>query len=408
MKKIFVMIAWMPFFAFAHQHLVESHSSKPVLADLNLLQIAGIPVLHADENLGIGYTQLDGNSEMRLSRVAHANGRCGGFESLESNPMSLEQVKASLIEMTEMKVKNENYSAISFRQMQIVPKPEIEKAVAELKSENLKTWLTWITSFPTRYNKAQDPNIHVRALVEKLNAQLVASKISGTVDMIDHKSTKQKSIRLTLPGTTRPDEIIVLGAHYDSIVQSLFGGGGNAPGADDDGSGSSNLLETLRVLMTMPRTERTIEFFWYAGEESGLLGSAEIAQSYKKENKKVIAVMQLDMTLFPGSGRNRIGLINDFTSPWLNDIVIALNNAYVKAEILDDKCGYGCSDHASWNRQGFPATIPFESVSDTMNPNIHTKKDVIDNKSDFEHSLQFSKLALAFLLEMGNSTLQQP
>lgn len=408
MKKILLMMLVLPLAAFSHTHVVEDGLIKPVLADLNLLQTAKIPVLYTDENLGIGYTYLDAKAEMRLSQVAHANGRCGGFESLESNQLSLDQIKASLAEMNLMKLKNENYTAISFRQIQFSPKPEIEKAVAELKSENLKTWLTWITSFPTRYNKAQDPNIHVRALVEKLNAQLKAIGSNGKVDVIDHKSTKQQSIRLTLPGTTRPDEIIVLGAHYDSIVQSIFGGGGKAPGADDDGSGSSNLLETLRVLLTMPRTERTIEFFWYAGEESGLLGSAEIAQSYKKENKKVIAVMQLDMTLFPGSGRNRIGLINDFTSPWLNDIVIGLNTAYVKAEILDDKCGYGCSDHASWNRQGFPATIPFESVSDTMNPNIHTTKDLIDNKSDFEHSLQFSKLALAFLLEMGNSNLQQP
>ncbi len=406
MRKIFVLIAWMPFFGFAHQHIVNTNTVKPVLADLNLLQIAEIPVLHSDENLGIGYAHLDAQSEMRLSRVAHANGRCGGFESLETSQLNLSEIKASLASMNAMKLKGENYSAISFRQIQFSPKPEIEKAIAELNSENLKTWLNWITSFPTRYHKAQDPNIHVRALVEKLNTQLVSSGVNGKVDMIDHSSTKQKTIRLTLPGTTRPDEILVLGAHYDSIVS--YGFGGKAPGADDDGSGSSNLLETLRVLLTMPRTERTIEFFWYAGEESGLLGSAEVAQSYKKANKKVIAVMQLDMTLFPGSGRNRIGLISDFTSPWLNDIVIGLNNAYVKAQILDDKCGYGCSDHASWNRQGFPATIPFEAVTETMNRNIHTTQDVIDNKSDFEHSLQFSKLALAFLLEMGNSHLQEP
>lgn len=379
-------------------------AKKPVLADLNLLKVAEIPVVYVNEDLGIGYAFLDEKSESRLSQVAHANGRCGGFESLEVSNPSLNELKSTFQTMSLQKKKAELYSAIQFRQVQFTPKPEIEKAVAELKSENLKTWVTWMSSFPTRSNKAKEPNLHVDALVQKLNAQLLASNISAQVDVIDHKATKQKSIRLTLPGTTRPDELIVLGAHYDSI---LSWGNGAAPGADDDASGSSNLLETLRVLLTMPRPERTIEFFWYAGEESGLLGSAEIAQEYKKQNKNVIAVLQLDMTLYPGEGRNRIGLISDFTSPWLNDVFRGLNSAYVKAEFVDDACGYACSDHASWNRQGFPAATPFESTSETMNRKIHTGQDVIDNKSDFEHSLLFSKLALAYVLELGNSTLKE-
>lgn len=382
--------------------------AKPVLADLNLLKVAEIPVIYSDESLGIGYAQLTEETERKLSAVAHANGKCGGFESLESTLPSLTEVKSSLAQMSQVKAKSELYSAISFRQIQFAPKPEIEKAILDLKSENLKSWVEWISSFPTRYNKAKDPNIHVRALVDKLKAQLSAANVQGVVETIDHKSTKQQSIRLTLPGAQRPDEIVVIGAHFDSINQSFYGSAGNAPGADDDGSGSSNLLETLRVLLSMPRTERTIEFYWYAGEESGLLGSAEIAQTYKAQNKNVIAVVQLDMTLFPGSGRNRIGLVGDFTSPWLNDVMRGLNEAYVKADILDDKCGYACSDHASWTKQGFPSATPFESITETMNRNIHTTKDVIDNNSDFEHSLQFSKWALAYLVELGNSNLRQP
>ena len=405
MYKLGLLALLLPLISLAHNPGSGYSGTKPVLADLNLLQVAGIPVLHADENLGIGYALLNEKTEFRLSQVAHANGRCGGFESLEASSPNIQQIKTDLHMMTVQKKQAQLYSAIQFRQVQFNPKPEIEKAVADLKAENLKSWVTWITSFPTRYNKAPNPNIHVEALVQKLNSQLMAENISAQVDMIDHKATKQKSIRLRLTGTTRPDEIIAMGAHYDSI-SGMFGSGA-APGADDDASGSANLLETLRVLVSMPRTERTIEFFWYAGEESGLLGSAEIAQDYKKQNKKVIAVLQLDMTLFPGSGRNRIGLISDFTSPWVNDVIRGLNTAYVKAEILDDKCGYACSDHASWHKQGFPAATPFEAVTDTMNRNIHTKNDVIDNQSDFEHSLQFSKLALVFALELGNSTMSQ-
>lgn len=405
MNKLMTLLVLIPWMAWGHPVEYQYEGTKPVFADLNLLKAAGIPVLFSDENLGIGYTELNSKSEYRLTQIAHANGRCGGFESLEVLKPNLDQVRADLHQMNLMQTKHDLYSAITFRNIQFTPKPEIEAAVSQLSSANLRTNVEWITSFPSRYNKLPDPNVHVRAMVDRLNSTLLKNNISAQVELIQHKATKQQTVKLVLPGTTRPDEIVALGAHFDSIVS--WGGSGAAPGADDDGSGSSNLLETLRVLLTMPRPERTIEFFWYAGEESGLLGSAEIAQEYKKQNKKVISVMQLDMTLFPGEGRNKIGLIQDFTSPWLNDVVEGLNEAYVKAIIVKDKCGYGCSDHASWHRQGFPATIPFESTSDTMNKNIHTTRDVIDNQSDFEHSLMFSKLALAYILEMGNSTLQQ-
>jgi leucyl aminopeptidase len=396
MKIISVLMLFLP---------LLSQAQKPVLADLNLLKVANIPVMYSDENLGVGFANLDEESESRLSMVNHANGKCGGFESLENSAYDLNSIKTSFENMRAQKKRNELYSAIQFRQIQFPPKPNVEKAIADLKIENLKTWVEWISSFPTRFNKVKEPNNHVVALVDKLKAQLAAAGVTDAqLDLIDHKSTKQKSIRLSLPGTTRPHEIIVLGAHFDSIVQF---GGGKAPGSDDDASGSANLLEVLRVLLSMPRTERTVEFFWYAGEESGLLGSAEIAKDYKAQNKNVISVLQLDMTLFPGSGRNRIGLVQDFTSVWLNDIFKGLNDAYVKAEFIEDKCGYACSDHASWNRQGFPAATPFEATLQTMNKNIHTSQDVIDEKSDFEHSLQFSKLAMAYVLEMGNSTLSE-
>lgn len=72
---------------------------------------------------------------------------------------------------------------------------------------------------------------------------------------------------------------------------------GLAPGADDDGSGSTNLLEALRVLLCggfIP--ENPVEFHWYAGEEMGLRGSLDIARHYKQVGNVVAGMMQMDMT----------------------------------------------------------------------------------------------------------------
>ena len=181
-----------------------------------------------------------------------------------------------------------------------------------------------------------------------------------------------------------------------------------APGADDNASGSANLLETLRIIANQKRPERSIEIFWYAGEESGLLGSAEIAKDYKAKNKDVIGVLQLDMTLYPGNGEFVMGSMTDFTSAWFRSYFENLNGLYTKAKIVTDKCGYGCSDHASWDKQGFPALMPFEATMNSMNENIHTARDTIDSNSNFAHSAMFSKVAVAIALDLGNSTLREP
>lgn len=361
--------------------------------------------MYSDQMTGVGYAALTPAMEQRLSNLAHSYGRCAGFESLESQNPNLEQVKFNLTQIRTHRLRAQQYSAMRIRQTRFNPNPDVQKAIAELNAQNLHNWVDWMAKFPSRYNKASDPNVHVRALVEQLKGLAVRFHTPLQVDVISHTSTKQQSIHVRLEGSSRPKEVIVLGAHFDSI--NMYGGG-NAPGADDNASGSSNLLEALRVLLTQSRPARTIEFFWYAGEESGLLGSAEIARSYKENNVDVVAVLQLDMTLFPGAGKGQLGLMTDYTSPWLQDLLKGLNDTYVGARVIESQCGYGCSDHASWFRQGYPAVIPFEATFNTMNHLLHTPKDVVNSSSDFEHSLMFSKLALAMALELGNSTQRQP
>jgi leucyl aminopeptidase len=204
-------------------------------------------------------------------------------------------------------------------------------------------------------------------------------------------------------GKERPEEVVVLGGHLDSIANWGFG---NAPGADDNASGSSNLLEALRIVIAQGQPARSIEFFWYAGEEGGLIGSSEIAQNYRKEGRNVIGVLQLDMTLFPGEGELVMGDMTDFTHPWLRTYLKTLSDHYVGARWREDSCGYGCSDHASWHRQGYPTVMPFEAGFNSMNQNIHSADDVISPALNFKHSAAFAKLAVAFALDLGNSNIK--
>lgn len=377
----------------------------PIYADLSQLKKSSVPVLFADENSQMGYTVATSEMLNRLSASAHHDGRCGNFEALAKIPSDLTTVKNDFLNIQKQQEKNFTYERV-FRNLNVDANPKVADAVAELNSNNIKETVTWLSGYQSRYNRGTNPNQHVQDFYNKLKT-MTASLPYVTVDMIAHVKTPQKSVRVSIKGAERPNEIIVLGGHLDSISGWGFGNA-KAPGADDNASGSSSLFEAFRVLITKVQPQRTVEFMWYAGEESGLLGSAEIAETYKTEKKAVIAVLQLDMTMFPGNGAGKIASMTDFTSPWLRDYLVSINNSYIHAEILEDQCGYGCSDHASWFRRGYPALMPTEARFNSMFQSIHTERDVITPESSFEHALIFSKIALIMAMDLGNSTLREP
>ena len=398
---------------FAHG-LLEDFQYKPVLADLELLKSSQIPVLYSQDDIGVGYAVLTPEMQARLQHQSHLLKRCGSFESLEQyqgagSVYDMNFIEALLGDLAGVERRHQSYALAPFALPQVEYRAEVAQALGQVEPENMRAWVKWFSSFPNRYNKSTEPNEFVNQFYLKLEQVLAgASDLAGVeLEMVPHSTTKQHSLRVRVLGVTRPEEIIVLGGHLDSINGSSSTNM-LAPGADDNASGSSNLIEALRILLEQPRPERTVEFMWYAGEESGLLGSAEIAKAYKDEKKKVIAVLQLDMSLFPGSGASIIASMTDFTSPWLRDYLKALNKTYLNLTILEDKCGYGCSDHASWHRQGFPALMPFEAGFSKMNQDIHTARDVITSKSNFEHSALFTKIALALALDLGSSDEKQP
>ncbi len=224
-----------------------------------------------------------------------------------------------------------------------------------------------------------------------------------TIELVDH-GYAQKSVILTIPGTSRADEVIVIGGHLDSIA--VGGKAANAPGADDDASGIATLTEVARVLLAHDvRPARTIKLMAYAAEEVGLRGSLSIARDYQKRKVKVVGALQLDMTNYQGSDRD-IWLMKDFTSAAQNRFLIRLIDGYVGATWGWDACGYACSDHASWNRIGVPASMPFESRMSQRNTKIHTRDDTLElSGNNAAHAVKFARLAAAYAIELGKGDL---
>lgn len=324
-----------------------------------------------------------------LSHIAHEQKKCGGFTQLEEG-----EVETVLKNLDDQRNKPRN-----FNQEMPIFKKSVDELTKKLSTNNLKEKILFLQNQGTRSAKASSPNVPINRFADEIRSTLSTSKLEYTIDKISHNRTSQKSIRVRINGSKNPEQIVVLGGHVDSTT-SFFSR--EAPGADDNASGSAAVLEVLRVLAESDyQPEKSIEFFWYAGEEQGLVGSKEIAKNYQSSSKEVIAVMQLDMILYPGSG-DKIGLVTDYTDPTLTDYVEELVKLYIKTPVIRFKCGYGCSDHASWHQSGFSAVTPFEATINTSNKNIHTPRDVFDSKSDINHALKFTQLALAYVFEKAN------
>jgi leucyl aminopeptidase len=339
-------------------------------------------ILSADDDVAV--MQME---ETELEAIAHElherTGRCGGFivhDSLEDAMASMSKPgKRPPIEYT-------------------IDRPQTVRAVlADLDREQLLGTIRELSAMPDRLYKSA----HGAAASTWLRDRWAkyAGGTDVTIELVDH-GYPQKSVVLTIPGSTRADEVVVIGGHLDSIT---FGGRqGGAPGADDDASGIATLSEVLRALLANEyHPERTLVFVAYAAEEIGLRGSQGVVKLFQQRGINVVGALQLDMTNYRGSDKD-IWLMKDFTSAPQNEFLIKLIETYVGATWGLDACGYACSDHASWYRAGVPASMPFEARMRDRNMSIHSARDTLETSgNNADHAIKFAQLAAAYAVELG-------
>lgn len=288
------------------------------------------------------------------------------------------------------------------------PSPSHQSAVKallpNLSISHMNSTLSSLTALNNRYYRSS-----TGAQASTLILDTVSDIVSGRPDIsaaLYKHSWVQSSIVVKVAGAANNSApIVILGAHMDSINLSSPTNG-RAPGADDDGTGTVNVIEILRVLVASGWKPATpVEFHWYSGEEAGLLGSDAIATAYKRAGTQVKAMMELDMTGYssPGS-REVIAIEADYIDPGLNTFTRALVAAYSAfPAAADTPCGYACSDHASWYEQDYPTTMLYEAVTGNDNPRIHSSSDTTSVSGfSWNHSLEFAKVALAFVYELSS------
>ncbi|WP_109299525.1 M20/M25/M40 family metallo-hydrolase [Aquimarina sp. AU474] len=288
----------------------------------------------------------------------------------------------------------------------------VRQSLDLVNNNNIANQIQELENYGTRYHTTNAARQSVLDLKTKWES-IAGNRSDVSVRIVEHTSTAMPSVIMTITGTEKPDEYVVLGGHMDSTAG---GNNSNAPGADDNASGIATITEAARVLFSMNfKPKRTVEFMGFAAEEVGLRGSKEIAQDYRSRNVNVVSYMQLDMTNYKGSTNDVFISTDSYNDDTLNDFMISLLNYYNasgthRITYGTSQCNYGCSDHYSWAQEGYDVTFPFEAKFGEHNPNIHTTRDTFDRSPtpNATHAAKFAKLALEYLIEISNGVTGGP
>lgn len=277
----------------------------------------------------------------------------------------------------------------------------VGQATQHVQADNIRQTMRELSAITTRYHASAAGQGVASWLADKYQA-LADGRSDVTIRTYDHgRETAQDSLIVRIEGRTRPDEVLILGSHIDSVNWS-GGTSARSPGADDNASGTATNLEIFRILMAEGiELERTLEIHGYAAEEVGLVGSADIANDYRARRVKVIAMVQHDMTAWKASGApDKIWLVTSNTDPGFNDQLGDLVNHYVGLPFEKAALPSGSSDHASWRRAGYATAFPFENPRRHNNA-IHTAGDNLEAASAVTQIAGFAKLGLAYVMHFG-------
>ncbi|HLI94446.1 MAG TPA: M20/M25/M40 family metallo-hydrolase, partial [Puia sp.] len=196
-------------------------------------------------------------------------------------------------------------------QTTIVRDPEIEGMVKEVNPDSLRSYVKTMVAFGTRstVSSVTDKKKGVGAarnwVLSKFNEWAAGSggRLTAVVDtttyVADGRRVKSNinlgNVVATLKGTDPNDNrIFIISGHLDSRRTDVMDGTNDAPGANDDGSGSAAVLECARI-MSKHSYPATIVFVTVSGEEQGLLGSTYMAKKAKAAGWNIEAVLNNDI-----------------------------------------------------------------------------------------------------------------
>lgn len=224
------------------------------------------------------------------------------------------------------------------------------------------------------------------------------------------KLPDSENIWAFIPGSEKPEEIVVISAHYDHVGMK---NGEIYNGADDDGSGTVALLEIGQAFQQAVKDgngpKRSILLLHVTGEEHGLHGSRFYSENPLFPLENTVVDINIDMIgrrdlLHPDTNNYIYSIGSDRLSSELHAISEAMNEKYTKL-VLDYKYNdrndperiYFRSDHYNFAKKGVPAIFFFNGIHD----DYHMPTDTPD-KIEYDALAKRAQLAFVLAWEIAN------
>ncbi len=327
--------------------------------------------------------------------------------------------------------------------------PEIARIVREIDAGNIERTIRKLVSFGTRNTLSvqEDPNRGIGAARDWLYSEFlkVAEQSGGRMTVEKQAYEQQKAARVpsptlitnvvaTLRGTQPESEsrVYVVSGHYDSMCGNPTDAKCDAPGANDDASGTAAVLEMARV-MARYKFDATIVFMAVAGEEQALLGSTYFSDQAKQKATNIEAMFTNDIigSTLGGNGvrdrrtvrvfsegvpssekpeeanvRRGVGGENDSASRQLARFIVETGELYVpnmKVMMVYRRDRYlRGGDHIPFLERGFPAVRFTEPNEDYhhQHQNVRTENGI--RYGDLVEFVDFSYVANVARLNAAN------
>ena len=204
------------------------------------------------------------------------------------------------------------------------------------------------------------PGMNVRVATAQELVIKKARKVRLTIAQ-ENIDVTSHNVYTSIPGTEKPDEVVVFGAHYDSVPFST--------GVYDNGAGSVIIMDILREFKANP-PKRTVKFCWFGSEEVGLEGSKYYTKTYPDEIKKTVLMINVDVAGAPLGRDVAMCTSENCLVDYINYIACEHNfSINVKQDIYS-------SDSTPFADQGVPA-VSFCRFGAPGAAFIHCRHDVI-------------------------------
>lgn len=200
--------------------------------------------------------------------------------------------------------------------------PQIKKILADISPKRIEGYVAKLVSFGTRHTMSETESDTrgigaarrwIKAELERCgagsNLQVAFDSHVAPVSARISRPTEIVNVVATLPGSQEAskDRIYVTSGHYDSRVSDVMNYTADAPGANDDASGTAAIME-LACVMSKYKFDATLVFMAVAAEEQGLLGARHWATQARQKNLNIAGMFTNDII---GSSRADNGKVDN-------------------------------------------------------------------------------------------------